>query len=698
MAAPYGTDSPSRQNKEMAELIMELPRDYDIIDGQWERYYRAAHGHEKWAIVAKQCVEFFEGLQWTDEEKNILESEGRPLLTLNKVAPLVRLILGYFRQNRYDINFMPGHDGSGSQAVAETLTAIAKQIGEVNQSDWKEAQMFQDGIQTGRGFLDHRLDFTKNHLGEVVEANKDPFSIYIDPEAETYDPNDPAGGWGYFLENRWLSPQDIYLMYNERRVDSVLNNMSTIPLEHGGLGTWFQDDISPSRYFGVDQFIDTHYDRGHYGIYASPFHHINRNRKLIRVLDCQYKVLKKCQYFVDLETGNETAIPDKMDRNSIARIMEYIQMHQLPITVRSGIRPRLRWTITAGDVVLYDEWSPYDRYTLVPYFPYFRRGQTRGMIHDLLDPQKEVNRRRSAFLHIVMTTANSGWIYEEGSMEEDMKRALEEHGSRAGVHVEYKDGFDAPRRIEPAASPVAMKKLEEDANNDMKEISSVNDSALGNLDRVQSGRAIQARQRQSIMGTELYFDNYSRTRELKGRNVMGIVQKYYNEPRILRIRGADGSFEEHAINVRDAAGEIVNNITDGIFTVAIDETPISSTYMQGQFAEAMELRENNIPIPDDVLVDLSSMPRKDEIKQRLEEEKAIRENAALIENLGNRVQLNAPLDQPLPPVAVSGEPPVQQSQPQQLPMPPQAPAQVAPQMPPVPLQPAPQDALVSFGA
>jgi hypothetical protein len=58
---------------------------------------------------------------------------------------------------------------------------------------------------------------------------------------------------------------------------------------------------------------------------------------------------------------------------------------------------RIRHTVTAADVVLYDDWSPYETMTVVPYFAYFRRGKTMGMVEDLLDPQREVNKRRSGF-------------------------------------------------------------------------------------------------------------------------------------------------------------------------------------------------------------------------------------------------------------------------------------------------------------
>lgn len=637
------------------KLLTRLPQDYEIIEAQMDRYRRASQGHEKWAEMAKICTQFFEGEQWTEAEMEILKTEGRPCITKNKIAPLVRLLLGYFRQNRYDINFMPGGDGTGIDEIAETLTAVAKQIAEANQSDWNDAQVFQDGLFTGRGFYDLRLNFARNRLGECAERVIDPFSAYIDPEADTYDPNDQQGGWNFFIENRWMSPVDIYTLYGDKAMGELESLGKGFPITSGDYYDGGQGDISPPRFFGLEEYLREGFtDPINY--HMSPFEHVNRHRKLIRVLDCQHRVLKKVRYFVDLETGQEKILSDSVPMWRLQAIMQYVESRGLPIALGTGLKKVVRWTTTAADRVLYDDWSPYDTFTVVPFFPYFRRGKTRGVIEDLLDPQREINRRSSAMLHIIMSTANSGWIFEKGSLEEDMQRALEEEGARPGIHIEYNEGYNAPQKIQPSATPMNMKKLEDDATSDLKEISGITDSALGQIDKVQSGRAIQARQKQTIVGAEPYFDNFSRSRELKGRKIAEIVQNFYTEPRILRIRGERGDTEEIFLNRRDAAGEIINNVTVGRYDVAVDEAPVSSTFMQGQFEEALELLEKGIPIPPDILVDLSSMPRKQEIKERLTEDRIQGEVMKRLEALGVKMNMGIPPEMPVPPVVADGGP------------------------------------------
>jgi hypothetical protein len=65
---------------------------------------------------------------------------------------------------------------------------------------------------------------------------------------------------------------------------------------------------------------------------------------------------------------------------------------------------------------LFDEISPYEHFTIVPYFAYFRRGKTRGMVDNAIGPQEALNKGVSQFVHIINTSANSGWTVEQNSL------------------------------------------------------------------------------------------------------------------------------------------------------------------------------------------------------------------------------------------------------------------------------------------
>ena len=120
---------------------------------------------------------------------------------------------------------------------------------------------------------------------------------------------------------------------------------------------------------------------------------------------------------------------------------------------------KVRWTVTADTVVLFDDWSPYDHFTLVPFFPYFRRGKPFGMVRNLLSPQEQLNKITSQELHIVNTTANSGWIVESGSLSGMTADDLEEHGAETGLVLEYNRGSTPPGKIPPNQIPTGLDRI-----------------------------------------------------------------------------------------------------------------------------------------------------------------------------------------------------------------------------------------------
>ena len=116
---------------------------------------------------------------------------------------------------------------------------------------------------------------------------------------------------------------------------------------------------------------------------------------------------------------------------------------------------KVRWTVTADKVVLFDDWSPYECFTIVPYFPYWRRGRPFGMVRNLISPQEQLNKISSQELHIVNTTANSGWIVETGSLNGMTADDLEEHGAETGLVLEYNRGSSPLRRYHQIRFPPA---------------------------------------------------------------------------------------------------------------------------------------------------------------------------------------------------------------------------------------------------
>lgn len=635
-------------------------QDLNVIEKQLDRFYRARDGMANWATLAAECIDFVEGRQWTAEDKKLMIEEGRPALTLNKTAPLVRLVKGYYRQNRTEIHFKPGSDGISDDEVARSLNLASKEIDERNATEWVNADVFSSGITAGRGFFDTRLSFEDNVFGNIVETECDPFSVYVDPEATTFD----TKGWNFVQQGTWMSIEDCRYAFGEaaaQLVDFGGGTTGRFPIRGDGGLTGTENDITPLRSYGLDEDETRSFDSQYFGAVASYniFDHINRERKLIRVIECQHRVWTQGQFAIDMETGDKRVIPQSWTRERIAAFEAFCREHNLPITFAQGMCKRIRWTVTAADRVLFDKWSLYRDFTVTPYFPYFRRGVTRGMVEDLLDPQKELNKRRSNFLHILNTMAHSGWIIQEGALSPEMEELLEAEGGRPGILLKYRKDYEQPERIMPGIPSRGHELAGTQAEEDLKEIAGINDSALGQIDKVQSGRAVEARQKQAVVGAEEYFDNWDRTQDMKGRVRLNIIQDYYTEPRIVRVRGDNGKDQMTVLNGIDSAGRIINNVQTGTFQVVVDKRPMSAAFKEGEFNEAMQMRKQGIPVPDDIIVDLSSVPGKEIIKQRLQ---------AAMDAAAAQAGVQVPAGSEGPPSSAT-------SQPAALPAPGQAPAE-----------------------
>jgi hypothetical protein len=589
------------------------PQDPDKILLHAQRYRRAADALQLWATAAKKCVDYFEGRQWTAADLQMLAAQKRPALVLNKIRPLVNLVVGYFLNQRTDIRFLPGHDGTGSAEVAGVLSHVEKQIAEACQLPFVDAEVFLDGLLTGRGYYATRLCFERNDLGEVRTSAFDNFSTYLDPDGESYDLNEH----GYVMRSRMISVEDVEFFYGTEavmRLGPMLNAAGLVTGMPTGL-SGYQDEISPIRRFGMEEDEN----RGmNYADYFSDF--IDPTRKNVRLLDIEHWLRVKRWFFVDLETGDARAVPDEWDKGRVDAALKWAQEQGEPLVVQQRVTKRLRCTQMIGDVIVYDAWSKYRSMSVQGFFPYFRRGVTQGMVEPLLDAQDEVNKRRSARLNIIGRSSNGGWMYAKGSLDAQQKANLEKYGSTPGVHVEFdsRNGtLPEPKQIQPATTPVAMAQLEQEAEDDLKKISGINDSALGMIDQaVMSGAAIERRQRQTVIGMEHYVSNFKRTKELLGRKHLELVQDFYTEQRMIRVTGQAGAPVEIVINQRTARG-VVNDVSLGTYGIAVDETPMSRTFLEAQFEELLNLKGMGMPIPDAFLIDASSVTRKEELKAAL---------------------------------------------------------------------------------
>lgn len=563
--------------------------------------YAYDHGHSKWVEEADLYERFFANLQWDSKDLEELNKLKRPALSLNMIRPTVSAILGEYINKRASFQFKPRTEGD--QQVADVLTKVMMQICDQNNYDHVERTVFMDGVITDRGFFDVRMDYADNQQGDIKITALDPFDVVIDPQGKEYDPTT----WREVSTTRWMSVDDIADAYGEELAEQAKNN---------ALARGFANDFV--EYYRDSTFgsVENGYSSAAYTYDQIPS--AERQIRRIRVIDRQYYKVDRSEFLIDPVTGDETRIPGNWDDD---RILAYRTLTGAQQVVKTG--RRVRWTVTAADIVLHDDWSPYETFTVVPYFPMFRRGKPLGIVRDLIDPQKQVNKLYSQSLHIVNSTANSGWQMEDGALINMTPEDLARDGAKTGLVVVTAPGKQI-NKIQPNQIPTGITTLAQTAGDFIRRISGVSEYMVGEGSTEVSGVALDARINRNLSMLQPIFDSLDYTRSLLARKVLSLIQRYYTDTRMFRVTAetetGQATTEVITVNAPTHEGTIVNDLTVGKYDVIATSQPSRASFVETQFAQLIQMAQAGIQVPPDVMIEASNLARKSEIAERIRQQ------------------------------------------------------------------------------
>ena len=480
----------------MAEAIGSLN---PTADQNWAAYLRCREsGHDDYVRVAKRCDAYYNGEQWDESVKTSLEAVKRPALTINAIMPVVNALIGEQINQRAEITLRPKRHTT--MELAEVQTRLLHHILETNRYRYQETQIFTDGIIQDRGFFNIYLDFADHIQGEVRIETLDPLDVLIDPDAKDSDP----ATWSQVIITRWLTLDDVAVLYGKDKA-VALDGLAGADRTYGsdsvltGESNTFGDSETAVLYTPAVQEND-------------PW-----SIRRVRIIDRQYRKLERVKFFVDPRTGDMREVPGSWSQDRVDQFMA-----QFGLGILDKLARKVRWTITADQVVLHDDWSPYEQFTVVPYFPIFRRGQPSGIVKHLLDPQDQYNKISSQELHVVNTTANSGWIVEAGSLVNMDETDLEARGAETGLVLTLRPGAPPPVKIQPNPIPTGLDRLAAKAKADLREVSGI-EALPGQESPEVSGVAIQAKQQRALTITQVPMDNLNVTRQLVAQRILALT-------------------------------------------------------------------------------------------------------------------------------------------------------------------------------
>lgn len=585
-----------------------------------KRWFReAVDAWQEWRKEAIEDLEFYDGLQWRPDDKKRLEDHGRPAITINRIRPLHNVLSGYQRLNRYDIDFLPRTNDDMEQA--QLRKGITKYVLDECDYDSEESDAFDDSIDTGLGWLEvgYRFDYEADD-GDAFVRKVDNMDIYVDPESRHKSFTDAK----FIIRARWIDKEELKNNYPEKaeEIDAQADYYLSEEAEHfTEKRLWWQNET-----------------------------------KKIRLAECWYKkpVKKKRYLLVDNRMVGAGDVTPEM----VGLIKE----------TQGYITTEVRLITFFDNVVLEDMESPYKHgdFPFVALPAYYRGGKSTpaGIIRDLKDPQREVNKRRSQELHILDNIANGGWLAEEGAMTNEQEQAFKRKSTTPGAFIKVAPGALMQNKIQPLASAgvnPSVPQASMEAQQEMINISGINEALMGtDIPNSASGRAIELKQKQAITHIAALFDNMRRAKKqiaklLWGtRGKPGIIPQFYTEQKTFRIIGPNGKptfvTANQEITEVNALGETItktlNDLSVGEFDIVIAQTPNTSTQRTAQFWSLVDAcQQLGIPgdLAFDILLDISDIAQKDELKQRwlqrMEEQKQAQQAQAQAQQAQFQAQL-----------------------------------------------------------
>ena len=541
---------------------------------------------------------FYSGDQslWSDFYGN-LPANRRRQLSFNRIRRTVMVPCGYQRKNRKSMIYTPIENGDAQ--TADQFTKIVMWLNQHENVLETISEAFEGALVTGMNLLHVWPDYRTDPVcGNLKVDNCSYNSFLIDPFFRKHDLSDCNFIW----KRTFLTKREVVSLFPDRGEEII--------------GLYGVDNRD-----GKFQYMPESYN---YGL-----------KNLLTYDEFWYRDYRTQKLLIDSETGETMEWKFSDSPESSDRLKRFLKTYP-QITVVDQEIPTVRLGIIIQNKVFYDGPNPLgiDMYPFVPvlgyytpqlpYFPW----RVQGMVRGLRDAQFLYNRRRIIELDILESQITSGFKYKENALVNPKDIFLS--GQGRGLALKEEAQMTDVEQIVPPSVPESMIALSELLGKEIGEISGVNEELLGSADDDKAGILSMLRQGAGLTTLQNLFDQLDYSQKLLGNIFLQYIQNNFTPAKVRKILENQEPTEEFY------------NKNFGRYHCTVSEGLNTDTQKQMQFAQMLHLREAGIPIPDDVLIDASTLQNKKELMEAIQQQaQATQEmqqqqaQAALQEQLAN---------------------------------------------------------------
>ena len=569
-------------------------------------------GYSKSKMIS--FYEFYYSNQWDPSVKAKLEAEGRPALTFNYIKKPVDFLQGVISSTNMIPKALPNN--SSAESVADVISALVHTIDSRDENQIAIEDAMLDALVTGVGLVKISPDFNDNPNGLISYKRVDPVYFYWDPKSEDKQFKDAK----YVFEVMYKTREELIDLYPRKEAELREAQSQTYALGFEMAGGYLGIDYS--RYFETG------------GKMAIPKEQpLAPDPDLFQVIRYQEYFYEDEQAIINNETGFIYNVPNHIDDAEIRKRVSDLnnKFGKGTFDITSVQKRKVRLIEFTGDIILTYIEDPYGSpyYDVAPIWCKKSGQYFQGVVEDLIDPQKEVNSKKSLMLEILSQAAiNSFWIPAGAVNDEKTLKQLEKRLHKRNQLLEIRMDFGKPM---PIVSDVSQKlgtilQLVLYSDRDISEISGMTDAIQGMVPKkIQSGRAIQRLQEWSTTIFKPIVKNYIIARGLIAKIALKQAPLVFAQERMIRIEKTDPhstqDYEFMPINVETELGTI-NALQYDDYDIKIEITEGSPTELIERFAQMLRARELGIPIPDEYIIYYSNLPNKKELIRDIEQAKA----------------------------------------------------------------------------
>lgn len=505
------TTGPSKEHREILKRAMRRLQQWDDV---MKDNVREALEDIKFSLL---------GEQW--DADMLTDRQGRPCLTVNKLAQYVNQVVNEQRQAKQGIKVV-GVDAHADKTVAEIETGLIRNIEYLSRADLAYETAYEQAVAGGLGYFGVTTCYADEDTFDQdirIRTFENFLAVKIDINSTMPDGSDQ--NWA-FVEDK-IARDEFEETYGEYKSDAVPDAYQE---------AWHDDD---------HVYIREYWER---------------TREPVKLTLWSDGITRK--------EGEE--VPPGLEKVREREAKEHkVKMYKL-----------------AGDRVISESEFP-SRY--IPIFPvYGKRLNVEGKVHIMglvrfaRDPQKMFNYWRSSMAEKIALTPLAPYLVE-ADMVEGYEQVWEYANVKPFPFLPYKR---SPSGATPQRAPMGddvsgIVAANAQAEVDIKSAVGIYDPQLGINNGGQSGRAILALQKQGDTSTFNFQDNLARAKAQCGRVIVELIGKLYDTPRIVRVLGEDGEQSLVHLNqqVPTAGGgmQVLNDVTLGKYDVEVTTGPSFAT-------------------------------------------------------------------------------------------------------------------------